>query len=33
MDPTGTYCPVPEDWFMRKYGRGLRTLFNFCNDQ
>lgn len=19
VDPTGTYCPVPEDWLMRKY--------------
>nr|CAD7258475.1 unnamed protein product [Timema shepardi] len=20
VDPTGSYCPVPEDWLMRKYG-------------
>ena len=20
VDPTGTYCPVPEDWLARKYG-------------
>lgn len=20
VDPTGTYCPVPEDWLKKKYG-------------
>lgn len=20
VDPTGSYCPVPEDWLYRKYG-------------
>ena len=20
VDPTGSYCPVPEDWLMKKYG-------------
>jgi hypothetical protein len=20
VDPTGSYCPVPEDWLARKYG-------------
>lgn len=20
VDPTGTFCPVPEDWLKRKYG-------------
>lgn len=21
VDPTGTYCPVPEDWLKKKYGK------------
>lgn len=21
VDPTGSYCPVPEDWLLRKYGK------------
>lgn len=24
VDPTGTYCPVPDDWLSRKYGRVAR---------
>lgn len=20
VDPTGTYCKIPEDWLLRKYG-------------
>lgn len=25
VDPTGTYCPVPEDWLKKKYG----MLYNY----
>lgn len=21
VDPTGTYCPMPEDWLKKKFGR------------
>ncbi|XP_043787711.1 uncharacterized protein LOC122712270 isoform X2 [Apis laboriosa] len=26
VDPTGTYCPVPEDWLMRKYEPSTKDL-------
>lgn len=29
VDPTGTYCPVPEDWLKKKYGESLSYKFQF----
>lgn len=23
VDPTGTYCPVPDDWLNSKYGKNV----------
>lgn len=26
VDPTGTYCPMPDDWLNRKYGKDIVFL-------
>lgn len=31
VDPTGTYCPVPEDWLKNKFGRHFLKHF-FMHD-
>lgn len=30
VDPTGSYCPVPEDWLKRKCGMSGYFQFCFC---
>lgn len=31
VDPTGSFCPVPEDWLMRKYGKLLSNILSKVN--
>lgn len=31
VDPTGTYCEVPEDWLLRKYGTRIMTWTNVAS--
>lgn len=26
VDPTGSYCPLPEDWLLHKSGRNIETF-------
>lgn len=27
VDPTGTYCPMPDDWLNRKYGKTIPIYY------
>lgn len=27
VDPTGTYCPMPDDWLNRKYGKNILIYY------
>jgi len=28
VDPTGSYCPLPEEWLLKKYGIYLFNIYN-----
>lgn len=27
VDPTGTFCPMPDDWLNRKYGKNILIFY------
>lgn len=30
VDPTGSYCPLPEEWILKKYGTYLLYIYSKC---
>lgn len=31
VDPTGSYCHLPDDWLKKKYGRNSKTCSKFIS--